>query len=86
VQGGQDYFRFVEGTCINCLCLLLSLALLFLSAAHSDSDLCSDSDPFQTLILRTVLIFREKETFLKTQFNPPFLCFSHLQSGGGPLI
>ena len=22
--------------------------------------------------------FRKKETFLKTQFNPPFLCFSHL--------
>jgi len=28
VQGGQDYFRFVEGTCINCLCSSFFSALL----------------------------------------------------------
>jgi len=34
----------------------------------------SDSDPENSPD------FRKKETFLKTQFNPPpFLCFSHLQ-------
>ena len=31
VQGGQDYFQFVEGTCIIALCL--SSLSLFLSAA-----------------------------------------------------
>jgi len=32
VQGGQDYFRFVEGTCIIALCLSsLSLSLCFFS-------------------------------------------------------
>jgi len=29
VQGGQDYFRFVEGTCIIALCFFLSLSLYF---------------------------------------------------------
>jgi len=34
VQGGHDYFRFVEGTCIIALCLsALSLSLSVLSAA-----------------------------------------------------
>jgi len=40
VQGGHDYFRFVEGTCIIALCLSslslsLSLSLSVLSAAFS---------------------------------------------------
>ena len=40
VKGGQDYFRFVEGTCIITLCLSslslsLSLSLSVLSAAFS---------------------------------------------------
>jgi len=33
VQGGQDYFRFVEETCIIALCLLSLSLSLFLSAA-----------------------------------------------------
>jgi len=56
----------------NCLCSFF-LCSLHLSAAqrlwtHSDSEL------LQTLNLRTILIERE-EKFLRTQFNPPFLCF-----------
>jgi len=38
VQGGQDYFRFVEGTCIIALCLSSLSLTLFLSAAHLVSD------------------------------------------------
>jgi len=40
VQGGQDYFRFVEGTCIIALCLS-SLSLspsLYFYPLHLDSD------------------------------------------------
>jgi len=33
VQGGQDYFRFVEGTCIIALCLSSLFLSLFLSVA-----------------------------------------------------
>jgi len=31
VQGGQDYFRIVEGTCINCLCSSFVSAFLCFS-------------------------------------------------------
>jgi len=36
VQGGQDYFRFVEGTCIIALCL--SSLSLFTYPLHLDSE------------------------------------------------
>jgi len=80
VQGGQDYFRIVEGTCINCLCSSSVFCSLTLNPLHtktlnSDQTLnFSDSDPENSVY------FCKKETFLKTQFNPPFLCFSHLHS------
>jgi len=55
VQGGQDYFRFVEGTCI----IIVFFLLLFftLSAAHrlwthSDSELTSDSKPEDSYLER----------------------------------
>ena len=36
VQGAQDYFRFVEGTCIIALCLSsLSLTLFFIRCTFS---------------------------------------------------
>ena len=35
VQGGQDYFRFVEGTCINCLCSASSIFSLFIIPLHT---------------------------------------------------
>jgi len=38
VQGGQDYFRFVEGTCIFALCLSSLSLTQFLSAAYLVSD------------------------------------------------
>jgi len=35
VQGGQDYFRFVEGTCIIALCLSsFSLSVLSVAISH----------------------------------------------------
>jgi hypothetical protein len=63
VQGGHDYFRFVEGTCIIALCLSSSLSM-FLSAtfrfclslqklSHLASDQC-------------VQFLRETKNFSKT--------------------
>ena len=69
VQGEQDYFRFVEGTCIIA-CVLSFSVLLLLSAALR----------FWTQVrLRTIsnsesgnsFSERKKEKFLKTQLNPP---------------
>ena len=47
VQGGQDYFRFVEGTCI--IACVLSSSVLYIHPLHIDSEL------LQTLNLRIVI-------------------------------
>jgi len=36
VQGGQDYFRFVEGTCI--IACVLSSSVLYIYPLHKDSE------------------------------------------------
>ena len=74
VQGGQDYFRFVEGTCLIA-CVLSFSVLLHLSAALRLWTI-SDSEPGNSSSER------KEEKFLKTQFNPPppSCGFSHLQN------
>jgi len=77
VQGGQDYFRFVEGTCI--IACVLSSSVLFIYPVHKDSELT------QTLNLRTVFQNVKEEVFENT-IQPPllvvFLTFSWYQSSG----
>jgi len=64
VQGGQDYFRFVEGTCIiDCV---LSSSVLYIYPLHKDSELT------QTLNLRTILQNVKEEVF-KNTIQPPLL-------------
>jgi len=71
VQGGQDYFRFVEGTCI--IACVLSSSVLYIYPLHIDSELT------QTLNLRTV-IKNVKEEVSKNTIQPPlfvvFLTFT----------
>jgi len=77
VQGGQDYFRFVEGTCIIAYVRSLSVLLLIIRCTrlwtHSDSEL------FQTLSLRTVLERKGSKVFETHNSTPPSSGFSHLQ-------
>ena len=77
VQGGQDYFRFVERTCI--IACVLSSYVLFIYPLHKDSELT------QTLNLRTVFQNVMEEVFENTN-QPPllvvFLTFSWYQSFG----
>jgi len=77
VQGGQNYFRFVEGTCIIALCLSSSLSYsVFIRCTLSLWSL------LQKLIVScfwTGTSVGETKKKL-TQFNLPFLCFSHLHS------
>jgi len=65
VQGGQDYFRLVEGTCIIA-CVLSSSVLLHLSAAlrlwtHSDSEPGNSSSE------------RKEEKVFENTIQPPLL-------------
>jgi len=55
VQGGYDYFRFVEGTCI--IACVLSFSVLLLYPLHYDSEL------FQTLNLGTVFQNVRRKSF-----------------------
>jgi len=75
VQGGQDYFRFVEGTCI--ISCVLSFSALLLSVRCIKT--LNSSQTLNTIRLWPweQFSYRKKEKFLKTQFNPPppFLCF-----------
>ena len=72
VQRGQDYFRFVEGTCI--IACVLSSSVLYIYPLHKDSELT------QTLNLRTVLQNVNKEVSKNIiQPRPPSCSFSHLQ-------
>jgi len=64
VQGGQDYFRIVEGTCIIALCL----SLLTLSAAL-------DFELYQTLNIGHILK-RRKSPHNSTPSSCVFLTFS----------
>ena len=64
VQGGQDYFRFVEGSCI--IACVLSSSVLYIYPLHKDSELT------QTLNLRTVLQNVKEEVF-KNTIQPPLL-------------
>ena len=74
VQGGQDYFRFVERTFIIALCpSSLSLSLIY--PLHLDSDYHFIS---WTLSASEQWLQYEKTKKKLTQFNPLFLCFSHL--------
>jgi len=68
VQGGHDYFRFVEGTCI--IACVLSSSVLYIYPLHKDSELT------QTLNLRTALQNVKEEVFKNTiQPTPPLLWF-----------
>ena len=72
VQEGQDYFRFVEGTCIIALCLS-SLSdfircILVLNITSEAVPNCFWSVCFNL----------EKTKKKLTQFNPPSCVFSHL--------
>jgi len=73
VQGGQDYFRFVEGTCIIACVLSFYVLLLIIRCTKTLNSLrlwtTSDSESGNSSSER------KKEKFLKTQFNPPFLWF-----------
>jgi len=73
VQGGQDYFRFVEGTCIIVLCL--SSLSLFLSATFRFWLSHQKLNSICFWLVTSVGENEEKENTIK----PPFVCFSHLQ-------
>jgi len=64
VQGGQDYFWFLEGTSI--IACVLSSSVLYNYPLHKDSEL------LQTLNLRTVLQ-NVKEEVSKNTIQPPLL-------------
>jgi len=69
VQGGQDYFRFVEGTCI--IACVLSSSVLYIYPlqrlwTHSDSEPENSS------------IERKRRSFQKHNSTPPSCGFSHL--------
>ena len=72
VQGGQNYFRFVEGTCIIALCLsslsVLSATFRFWLSLQKLNSIC----------FWTVTSVGENEEKVNT-IQPPFLCFFHLQ-------
>jgi len=72
VQGGQDYFRFVEGTCI--IACVLSSSVLYIYPLHIDSELTQTLNYFR-LWTWGQLSRTWKKKFPKTQFNPPFLWF-----------
>ena len=74
VQGGQDYFRFVEGTCIIALCLS-SLSLCLFAAFRFWLSL----QKLNSICFWTVTSIGENEEKVNT-IQAPFLCFSHLQS------
>jgi len=72
VQGGQDYFRFVEGTCIIACVLYFSVLLLSYPLHKTLNSLrlwtSSDSKP------ENIFWTKEKRSFWNTQFNPPPSC------------
>jgi len=45
VQGGHDYFRFVEGTCI--IACVLSSSVLYIYPLHKDSELTQTLNYFR---------------------------------------
>ena len=72
VQGGQDYFRFVEGTCITAC--VVSSSVLYIYPLHINSELTQTLNYFRLWTWEQ--FFRTwKKKFPKTQFNPPFLWF-----------
>ena len=77
VQGGQDYFWFVEGTCIIALCLSSLSLLLCFYPLHIKS-LLTTSEAHSQLLLNCDISRRNEEKANTSQ--PPFLCFSHLQT------
>jgi len=82
VQGGQDYFRFMEGTCIIACVLSFSVLLLLSDALRLLTQ--SDSELLQTLNLGTVFQNVRKKSFWKHNSTPhppppPSCGFSHLQ-------
>ena len=72
VQGGHDYFRFVEGTCI--IACVLSSSVLYIYPLHKDSELTQTLNYFRLWTWEQ--FFRtQKKKFSKTQFNPPPVVF-----------
>jgi len=72
VQGGHDYFRFVEGTCIIVLCLFSLSLWLFATCS-----LWLSLQKLNSICFWTVTTVGENEEKANT-IQPPFLCFSHL--------
>ena len=70
VQGGQDYFQFVEGTCI--IACVLSFSVLFLLSAEQDSELTQTLNFFKLWTWEQFLNKREPK-FLKHTIQPPLL-------------
>jgi len=73
VQGGHDYFRFVEGTCITALCLS-SFSLSLFYPLQLVLNITSEVELY--LLLISVFSLGENEEKENT-IQPP-LCFSHL--------
>jgi hypothetical protein len=71
MQGGQDYFRFVEGTCIIALCLS-SFSLSVVIRCILVLNFTSES--VLTLLLISVFSLGENEEKANT-IQPPFLVF-----------
>jgi len=71
VQGGQDYFWFVEGTCIIACVLYFSVLLLSYPLHKTLNSLrlwtSSDSKP------ENISWTKEKRSFLKHKIQPPLL-------------
>jgi hypothetical protein len=74
VQGGHDYFRFVEGTCIIALCLS-SFSLSVFNHCKLVLNITLEAELY--LLLISVFSLGENEEKANT-IQPPFLCFSHL--------
>ena len=76
VQGGQDYFRFVEGTCIIACVLSFSVLLLIIRCTKTLNSLrlwiTSDSEPEDSYLER------KRRSFQKHNSTPPSYGFSHL--------
>ena len=73
VQGGHEYFRFVEGTCIIALCLS-SLSLSYCVFIRCTLSLWSLLQKLIVICSRTVTSVGESKKKL-TQFNPPSCVF-----------
>jgi len=74
VQRGQDYFWFVEGTCINCWCPPSSLFSLFIIPLHTLLNIIFRSCSICFWIF-CVLSYEEKTIICQHNSTPPSCVF-----------